>query len=166
MIIRKAKHTELDQIMEVYKSCIKGMINLGIDQWDENYPNKKIIQNDLLEQNFYVAIIEDEIIAGIKIDQVQDPTYLNVNWEDNSNNFIVVHRLCSKTKVWQKGIGKKMMEYAEKIAKELDCTSIRLDTYVNNPNAMKFYQHIGYNKLNSIQLKPNKDLYYCFEKIF
>ena len=164
MIIRKAKHTELDQIMETYKSCVKGMIDLGIDQWDESYPNMGIIQNDLEEQNYYVAILDEEIVAGIKIDEVQDPTYLDINWKDKSNNFIVVHRLCSKTKVWNKGIGKKMMEFAKSVAKELSCTSIRLDTYVNNPKAMAFYEHIGYTKLGTINLKPEKDKYYCFEK--
>ena len=165
MIIRKAKHTELDQIMETYKSCVKVMIDLGIDQWYESYPNRKIIQNDLEEQNYYVAILDEEIIAGIKIDQVQDPTYLNINWKDKRNKFIVVHRLCSKTKVWGKGVGKKMMEYAENIAVNLGCTSIRLDTYVNNPKAMAFYEHIGYTKLGPINLKPEKDIYFCFEKI-
>lgn len=165
MIIRKAKHTELDQIMETYESCIKGMIDLGIDQWDESYPNRMIIQNDLEEQNYYVAILDKEIVAGIKIDQIQDPTYLDINWQDKSNKFIVVHRLCSKTKVWNNGIGKKMMEFAESVALELDCTSIRLDTYVNNPKAMAFYERIGYNKLGYINLKPDKNIYYCFEKI-
>jgi FMN-dependent NADH-azoreductase len=106
MIIRKAKHNELNQIMQAYKSCVKGMIDLGIDQWDESYPNRNIIRNDLREQNYYVAILDQEIVAGIKIDQAQDPSYLEMDWHDKSNNFVVVHRLCSKTKVWNKGIGK------------------------------------------------------------
>lgn len=165
MIIRKAKYNELDQIMQVYKSCVKGMIELGIDQWDESYPNRNIIQNDLREQNYYVAIIDQEIVAGIKIDQVQDPTYLEIDWKDKNNNFVVVHRLCSKTKVWNKGIGKKMMEFVESVALDLGCSSIRLDTYINNPKAIKFYQKIGYNQLGYINLKKDKDIYYCFEKI-
>jgi len=165
MIIRKAKKEDLNAIMETYASCVKGMIELGIDQWDESYPNRKIIENDILEQNYYVGIINQEIISGVKIDQIQDPTYSDINWEDKKNNFIVVHRLCSKTKVWDKGIGKKMMKYAESIAKQINCNSIRLDTYINNPKAMKFYEKIGYKRLGSINLKPNKDIYYCYEKI-
>jgi ribosomal protein S18 acetylase RimI-like enzyme len=57
------------------------------------------------------------------------------------------------------------MEFAELVAKERGCSSIRLDTYINNPKAIAFYQKIGYNKLGSINLKPDKDIYYCFEKI-
>ncbi len=166
MIIRLAKKIELDGIMEVYASCVSGMIALGIDQWDETYPNRSIIENDLAEQNYYVGVMEGEIVAGIKIDAIQDPTYIPIKWRDCSNNFMVVHRLCSKTTVWSKGVGKKMMDFAEELAKENNCKSMRLDTYVNNPNAMAFYERIGYQKLGHINLKPNKDIYYCFEKVF
>lgn len=165
MIVRKAKTNDLDDIMMVYKSCVKGMIDLGIDQWDESYPNKTIISDDIKEQNYYVGIDNNEIIAGIKIDNQQDPTYLTIEWEDKSNAFMVVHRLCSKTNVWNKGIGKKMMLFAEKLAIDNGKKSIRLDTYVNNPKAMEFYERLGYKKLGFINLKPNKDIYYCYEKL-
>ena len=166
MIIRKANKNELDAIMQVYKSCVEGMIKLGIDQWDETYPNRKVIQKDLEIGDYYVGVLEDEIVAGIKIDRKQDPTYLIIDWEDKSNKFMVVHRLCSKTSVWNKGVGRKMMTFAEELAAEKGCISIRLDTYINNPKAIAFYKHIGYQQLGHIKLKPHKDIYYCFEKIF
>ena len=165
MDIRKAKPYELNAIMEVYKSCVKGMIEMGIDQWDETYPNRDIIKQDLEIGDYYVGVLENEIVAGVKIDTKQDPTYLTVNWTDQTDNFMVVHRLCSKTKVWGKGVGKKMMKFAEKLAQENGHISMRLDTYINNPKAISFYKHIGYKQLGHIKLKPHKDIYYCFEKI-
>ena len=165
MIIRKAKKNELDDIMQVYKSCVSGMIALGIDQWDESYPNREIIEQDLEIGDYYVGLINNEIVAGIKIDSVQDPTYLTIDWADKTNNFMVVHRLCSKTKVWGNGIGRKMMSFAENLALKKGHFSIRLDTYINNPKAIAFYKSIGYKQLGHIHLKADKDIYYCFEKI-
>ena len=52
----------------------------------------------------------------MRVDKIQDPTYLDINWKDKTNNFMVVHRLGSKAKVWNKGIGKKMMDFAENIS--------------------------------------------------
>ncbi|MDG1188961.1 MAG: hypothetical protein P8N00_00300, partial [Flavobacteriales bacterium] len=103
MNIRKAKTNELNQIMGVYHSCVKGMIDLGIDQWDESYPNREVIEKDIEIGDYYVGIINDEIVSGIKIDTKQDPTYLAIDWQDKTNNFMVVHRLCVKTSVWSKG---------------------------------------------------------------
>ena len=165
MIIRKAENNALDDIMQVYKSCVSSMISLGIDQWDETYPNPGIIEQDLEIGDYYVGLIDNEIVAGIKIDSVQDPTYLTIDWVDKTNNFMVVHRLCSKTEVWNQGVGKKMMDFAESLAKKNNCVSMRLDTYINNPKAIAFYKRLGYNQLGNIKLKSHKDIYYCFEKI-
>jgi hypothetical protein len=30
---------------------------------------------------------------------------------------------------------------------------------------MEFYRRLGYRELGTIDLKPNKDKYHCFEKI-
>ena len=96
MIVRKAYESELNEIMKMYKSCVKGMIRNGIDQWDSSYPNSKIITSDLLAGTYYVVEIKNEIIGGINIDQNQDKTYLSINWKDTSNSFLstLVHHWC------------------------------------------------------------------------
>ena len=107
MIIRKANKTDLDNIMLMYKSCVKGMIANDIDQWDETYPNAGVIMEDLIAQTYFVAIENNVIIGGINIDRYQDKTYLDINWEDKSNSFLVVHRLAVKEEFWKKKIGKR-----------------------------------------------------------
>ena len=165
MIIRKANKTDLDNIMLMYKSCVKGMIANDIDQWDETYPNAGVIMQDLIAQTYFVAIENNVIIGGVNIDKDQDKTYLDINWEDTSNSFLVVHRLAVKEEFWEKKIGKKLMIFAENRVIEKGFNSIRLDTYSGNPKAMAFYRRLGYRELGSINLKPNKNEYYCFEKI-
>ena len=85
MIIRKAKISDLKEIMEMYKSCVKGMIASGVDQWDDTYPDIETISQDLEKQSYYVAEEKEKIIGGINIDQNQDSTYLDINWEDKSD---------------------------------------------------------------------------------
>ena len=138
MKITLANPENLDAIMEMYNSCVQGMLALGIDQWDESYPNRTIIEQDLKEACYYIGILNNEIIAGMRVDRIQDPTYLDINWKDKTNNFMVVHRLGLKTKVWNKGIGKQMMDFAENIAIESGCSSFRLDTYSHNPNCLLY----------------------------
>ncbi len=165
MKIRKAQTSDLENIMKMYKSCVAGMIKSGIDQWDDTYPDTETITQDLENQTYYVAEEKREIIGGINIDQNQDPTYLDVNWQDISNQFLVVHRLGVKEKNWGDGIGKDLMIFTEKLVMEKDLKSIRLDTYSGNPKAMEFYIRLGYRELGAIYLKLDKNEYYCFEKI-
>ena len=165
MIIRKAEISDLENIMLMYKSCVAGMIANGIDQWDESYPNTEVIMGDLIAQTYFVAIENNIIIAGINIDQNQDDNYLALDWEDKSDSFLVVHRLGVKQELWNKKIGKYLMLFTEKLVLEKGLKSIRLDTYSGNPKAMEFYRRLGYTELGTIDLKPDKDKYYCFEKI-
>ena len=165
MIIKKANKTDLDKIMKMYKSCVKGMLENGIDQWDNSYPNAEIISEDLNVGTYYVAEIDGIIIGGVNIDKNQDDTYLALDWEDKSDSFLVVHRLGVKEEFWNKKIGKYLMLFTEKLVMEKGLKSIRLDTYSGNPKAIEFYIRLGYNELGTIDLKTNKDKYHCFEKI-
>ena len=47
MKIRKAQISDLSSIMKMYKSCVAGMIENNIDQWDETYPNINVIKSDV-----------------------------------------------------------------------------------------------------------------------
>ena len=165
MIIRKAEISDLENIMKMYKSCVAGMIENGIDQWDETYPNAEFISEDLLANTYYIALENEEIIGGINIDQNQDETYLAIDWQDKSNQFLVVHRLAVKAEFWKNGIGKSLMLFTENLVSEKGLNSIRLDTYSGNPKTMEFYLRLGYTKLGHIYLKEGKNEYYCFEKI-
>ena len=165
MKIRKAEITDLENIMHMYKSCIQGMTKNDIYQWDESYPNIEIIKEDIKSKTYYVAEINKTIVGGINIDQNQDKTYSNINWRDTSNSFLVVHRLAVREDFWKKKIGKNLMLFTEKLIVKNNLRSIRLDTYSGNPHAMKFYKKLSYKKLGAINLKANKNEYYCFEKI-
>ena len=165
MIIRKANKTDLKNIMKMYKSCVTGMLENGINQWDDTYPNTEIISEDLNVGTYYVAEIDGTIIGGVNIDKNQDNTYLTLDWEDKSDSFLVVHRLGVKEEFWNKKIGKYLMLFTENLVIEKGLKSIRLDTYSGNLKAIEFYRRIGYSELGTIDLKPDKEKYYCFEKI-
>tara|TARA_B100000902_G_scaffold365033_1_gene385579 strand:- start:37558 stop:38061 length:504 start_codon:yes stop_codon:yes gene_type:complete len=165
MNIKKAKISDIKEIMKMYRSCVNGMIKNDIDQWDEKYPNKEIIFSDIIQETYYIAEINNEIIGGVNIDKYQDETYLNINWKDKTNSFLVVHRLAVKENYWNRKIGKKIMQFAEELVVLNGLKSIRLDTYSGNPKAIDFYKKLGYQELGTIDLKPNKNKYHCFEKI-
>ena len=165
MIIRLARKRDLHNIMKMYKSCVMGMIAHNITEWDNKYPNQEIILKDLKNKTYFVAEKNNEVIGGINIDKVQDEVYNTIKWNDKSEKFLVVHRLAVRAEFWNQNVGKKLMSFAENRAIKNNLSSIRLDTYSENPIALKFYEKIGYLRLGAIDLKPGKKEYYCFEKL-
>ena len=55
-----------------------------------------------------------------------------------------------------KGLGKKLMEFAEKEAERLGCSYIRLCTGVNNTGARKFYERYGLQSPSVVYKKKLK----------
>ena len=67
MTIRQAKISDIDNIMRMYKSCVNGMIEENIDQWNDTYPNKDIIIKDIVNKTYYIYILSNTIVGGINI---------------------------------------------------------------------------------------------------
>ena len=164
MKISLADINDLNEIMEMYKSCVRGMEKHKITQWDKTYPNKDVIKNDIILKTYYIAKNNNLIVGGVNIDQKEDVAYQNIKWEGSQKESLIVHRLAVRYNFWKQNIGYQLMLHAENLTKEKKMGYIRLDTYYDNKIAMKFYKKLKYKKLGYIYLKPNKYRYYCFEK--
>ena len=102
MKIRKANINDLKQIMLMYESCVSGMIENKIFQWDSSYPNQEVIMCDINSKTYYVATINNKIVGGVNLDKKQDVEYQSINWNDKRNTFLVVHRLAVCKHYWGK----------------------------------------------------------------
>ena len=165
-MIRKATPKDIDGIIRITKACASFMIDKGIRQWNEHYPNKAAFKNDVLRNELYV-IEEDKMLVGcVVISSFMDEEYIPVTWLTESNRNIYIHRLAIHPKYQGKGHAKNLMAFAEKIAKENNYTSVRLDTFSQNKRNQKFYELRGYKRLGNIYFpKQSNHPFYCYELI-
>lgn len=75
----------------------------------------------------------------------------HINLKDSK--ILWVKELGVDEKYRKRGIGKKLLEEAEKIAKELKCKRIELNCWNFNKDAIKFYKSIGMNTQRKIMEK-------------
>ncbi|EIB37909.1 acetyltransferase, partial [Campylobacter jejuni subsp. jejuni LMG 23357] len=61
-IIQKAVHKNLNSILEITKDALNAMKAMNFHQWDENYPNEIVFQEDIQAQELYVFKENDEIL--------------------------------------------------------------------------------------------------------
>jgi ribosomal protein S18 acetylase RimI-like enzyme len=163
MKIKPAKMEDLNIIDEIYKSATENMIKNNIFQWDEIYPNKNILENDILKNQMYKIILDNDIVSVFVLNKEYDKEYSNGNWEYNGGEFMVLHRLCVNNKCQNKGFGTKTMLCIEKYLKNSGIKSIRLDTFSKNPIALKLYNKLEYKKTGIANWR--KGVFYLFEKI-
>lgn len=153
---------DLDEILELSRSCARKMNEMGIHQWHEDYPSREVFESDLEQKELYCYKEGNEIAGVITLNEKVDDSYHNINWKIESGKHLVVHRLAVHPKFQGRGIAKKIMDFAEQKAKNENYSSIKLDAYSLNEINLSFYKKRGYEKLGQIYLEL-KEPFYCFQ---
>jgi len=163
-MIRKAKPTEIIQLMAITKACALKMIANGIYQWNEHYPTLNAFKKDLEREELYVLIAEEKVIGSVTISSEKDEEYNDVSWLTNESNHYYIHRLNIAPEFQHQGYAKELMDFAEDFARKDNAVSIRLDTFSQNKRNQKFYEARGYKQLESIFFpKQSEHPFYCYE---
>ena len=144
MDIRTASEEQLDEVFAVYSEAIIAMEKNGIHQWDEVYPNKQIISEDIAENRMFIGIEDGRIAVCFVLCEECDDEYKNGRWLFPGSRYIVIHRLCVAPSFQHQGVAARTLCYIEKICKFKGYDSIRLDSFTQNPYSRKLYNKAGY----------------------
>lgn len=144
LTFRRATNEDLSQVLELYKAVVKNMINSGINQWSDDYPNKVVLSADIERGELVIGLNGEEILTAYVMNCDADPDYYNADWQHPDAKWCVVHRLCVSPAYHRQGIATKVMEYVEQTAKEEGFDSIHLDTFSGNPKALSLYHKLGF----------------------
>lgn len=159
---RLAKPEELVQVFQLVSAAIHTMESQNIYQWDEIYPNLKILEEDIQKKQLYVGMIENRIAVIYVLNQECDDAYENGNWKHKDKPFYVIHRLCVSPEFQNRGIAMQTMLYIEKKLQSMDIAAIRLDAYTQNPYSVRLYEKLGYDKVGFAEWRKGK--FYLMEK--
>ena len=155
----------------IYRNASEKMIEEGIYQWNDTYPNFEAFQKDIERGELYVISSENPhfnmqktIIGCIVISTKMDEEYKPVNWLSQTSNHYYIHRLAVHPDYQGKGIARDLMDFAEDLAIQNNKVSIRLDTFSQNLRNQKFYEVRGYKRLGNIFFPSQSESpFYCYE---
>jgi len=165
-MIRRAKISEIGEILTLTKACAAHMIEKGIYQWNEHYPSKEIFVKDITRSELFVLEKNGSIIGTVVISTLMDEEYKNVQWLTPNLKNIYIHRLCVSPNEQGNGHAQKLMDFGEQYAADNRFESIRLDTFSQNKRNQKFYETRGYQKLGDIYFpKQSEHPFHCYELV-
>jgi ribosomal protein S18 acetylase RimI-like enzyme len=165
-MIRRAKISEIPDILTITRACAQKMQENGIFQWNEHYPSKEAFLKDIEREELFV-IEENNIVQGtIVISTLMDEEYEPIEWLTPNGNSTYIHRLSVHPDLQGKGLAQKMMDFAENHAREHRFVSVRLDTFSQNKRNQRFYEQRGYQKLGDIYFpKQSEHPFHCYELV-
>ena len=159
---RLAEISELNEITELYLGSVKHLTEQEIYQWDEIYPNEKVLAGDIMNREMYVLTDGARILSCVVLNEAQDTEYQSGAWKYLEGRIVVIHRLCVNYNFQGCGLGRRTMEYVEKQIKAAGYSSIRLDAFSDNYISRNLYEKLGYTYAGMVTFR--KGLFYLMEK--
>ena len=159
MEIVKAQEKNINQILSIYNHARAFMRQTGnLVQWDDNYPNREIIENDISMGRSYIVKEQDNILGVMMYHVGNDPTYNVIDgaWL-NDEPYGVIHRIAVKSH--RQGVAQFMLDWAMK-----QCRNCRIDTHSDNSVMRKFLLKNGFVETGVILLE-NGDPRDAFHKV-
>ena len=83
-----ADASQLEEIYQIFIVAIEEMNKNNIPQWDELYPDKEILQNDIQKKELYIGKLDGEIVAVYVLNQECDEEYKTGNWQYPDDVFL------------------------------------------------------------------------------
>ena len=151
---RKSTKEDIKEIMKIIKQAQDYFKANGIDQWQNNYPNDEVIDNDICNNSSYVLLGDDKIIATSAVYMDGEETYNNIydgKWLSD-DKYVTIHRIAVDNNLKGKGIAKEVIDNIEKLALKNHIHSIRVDTHKDNLSMQRLLKKNGFEYCGIIYL--------------
>lgn len=150
-MIRRATYSDIDSIMGIIHSAQMSLYELGIDQWQDNYPSRDVIMLDIEVGAGYVMCNNERVIGYAAIVLSGECAYEQIDnlWQTGSN-YVVVHRLCVDNNTRRQGVAIELMRYAANMARNEGYKGFRIDTHKGNIRMMSMMQKFDFRHVGKI----------------
>lgn len=166
MEFRKSNETDINNIMSIIKQAQTYFKEHGIDQWQNNYPNAETISNDVANNNSYVLLKDNKIVATVAVSFDGEKTYNSIyegEWISKTE-FAVIHRIAVDNTYKGLGLSSQIIKSVEKLCLSKAVCSIKVDTHEKNISMQKLLKKNNFQYCGIIYLEDGSKRI-AFEKI-
>mgnify|MGYP000843604390 FL=1 len=171
MNFRKSTFDDVERILEIIEKAKIELRKLGLDQWQNGYPDREVIENDV--KNGISYVLEDieknenelksenfiKILGTIVLSPKKEEPYSKIEGKwITDDDYIVIHRLAVDSETKNKGIATKILEFSEKECIKNKILSIKADTHGNNEPMKRFLEKNRFSYCGVIYLDREPDV--------
>ena len=175
--IKKATLRDLNDIMAVIEEARGTIALLGINQWQDGYPTREIIENDIKSGvSFCVENVDTgEIISTFGVFENGEVLYDRIfdgEWRTGNSLselkgdvcYTAIHRVAISLKARGSGLSGTIINFVADLAKEKNKSSLRIDTHEGNVVMRRMLEKNGFCHCGTILLE-NGDPRVAYEKL-
>lgn len=151
-VLREAKPTDIDSILIVVAQCQALMAQRGIDQWQDGYPNREVIAEDIALQRGYILEYDHQIAAYAAIVFDGEPAYDALEGGEwlQQDSYATVHRMCVSNNFRGRNVGENFFRQIEQLTLSQGVKAIRVDTHPDNRVMLGLLGRIGFSYCGTV----------------
>lgn len=112
LTLRQANPGDMEAVAAIFRRAVDDMDAKGIFQWDDIYPSKATLREDIDNKEMFLIGCDERIVGAVVLNNRQEEEYAQGAWVFGGPS-AVVHRLCIDPSEQQHGYGRQAMTLAE-----------------------------------------------------
>ncbi len=152
----------IEDIMKIIGQAKRRMKKMGLDQWQDGYPNEEAVRNDKRKHqgHYFIKWGKPAAYAAIVFDK--DPYYEKIDgkWLSNGEPYVVVHRLAVADEFLGLDLAKHILKFAERKARAKGVRWFRIDTHHDNLPMRNLIRDFGFTFCGVVQVRDGKRMAY------
>ena len=156
MTIRHATAADTAALISLFDEARATIARLGIDQWQDGYPHRHVIEDGIERGETYCIEIDGTLAATfVLVDS--EPLYdaiENGHWTtgDDSRDYVAIHRVAVSVAKRGSGVSTAIMDFAAAEARARGRSSLRIDTHEGNAVMRRMLEKHGFAPCGVIRL--------------
>lgn len=169
MEIRRTKKEDIAAIMPIFDEARVTIAALGINQWQNGYPSREIIEKDFEKAQSYCVLKDGAIVGTFALIDDGEPTYDEIfdgKWltGDGRDHYFAIHRVAISVQSRGSGTSSQIIDFCAEKARENGKSSLRIDTHRGNVVMRKMLEKNGFTHCGVIYLADG-DERVAYEKV-
>jgi len=158
-LIEKGTINDIDELESLYDNLNDYLeSNINYPGWAKGiYPIRETAVKGIENDNLFVLKMNNEIAGSIILNHEPETAYSKVVWgiESDYKDIIVIHTFAIHPKYMKNGMGKVLIDFANRYSLEQKMKTIRLDVSMHNIPAISLYEKCGYKYAGTVDLGLN-----------
>lgn len=118
------------------------------------YPTRTDAETGIQEKCLYVAVSDNRIVGSVILSHEPEQAYYSAEWQKDLDyeKVFVIYTFAVHPDYLKKGIGLRLLEFAEELAGKQGVSSLRLDVTENNIPAIRLYEKFQFRYIGRVDL--------------
>ncbi len=159
MAFRLSGERDLPAIMAIVTKAQAYLASRGVDQWQDGYPDEKVMREDMRLWQGYVLLREGEVAGIATIVFTGESSYDEIfegAWT-TPEPYACIHRIAVDAALRGTGAADELIRQAEAVIRARGVLSVRIDTHQDNLVMQRMLVRNGYRPCGVIYLKDGNE---------